>query len=337
MSTYSPNPPSDQTTIDANRYGQFTPWQRQQLKPPSLVGSLVLLGLVGTVQRAAGYLLDRAAARILCGQRYSALLQPDLPGRVQPVSGGVVPLLVVPLVGLRGKLRLRRDLAESLIAQEDGQVIFTRSVGYNASAAGQPLRSMDGGKEVSLAPGSYRFYYLPHTRRILSAERQPFFEPGGPKAGLRMALAAAHGFQMDELDTNRQGRVAGGQRSLLVSKLLFLVVVLGVGLGWVIWQFALVLQYAPWSFLGLGFFLLIMGMLTRERWLDLLEGRALMLEGLVQAIEESSDDSSSYYYVLDRQRFSVSAIAHKALVPGERYRLYYLPHSKKLLSIEPLP
>ena len=196
---------------------------------------------------------------------------------------------------------------------------------------------MDGGKEVSLAPGSYRFYYLPHTRRILSAERQPFFEPGGPKAGLRMALAAAHGFQMDELDTNRQGRVAGGQRSLLVSKLLFLVVVLVAGIGWVIWQFALVLQYSPWSFLGLGFFLLIMGMLTRERWLDLLEGRALMLEGFVQAIEESSDDSSSYYYVLDRQRFQVSANAHKALVPGERYRLYYLPHSKKLLSIEPLP
>ncbi len=337
MSSYSPNPPSDQPTIDANRYGQFTPWQRQQLKPPSLVGSLVLLGLVGTVSVPLGL--------FLIAQLVQSLLRSDSPPFLSLIYLGLlslfllvfVPLLVVPLVGLRGKIRLRRDLAESLIAQEDGQVIFTRSVGYNASAAGQPLRSMDGGREVSLMPGSYRFYYLPHTRRILSAERQPFFEPGGPKAGLRMALAEAHGFQMDELDTNRQGRVAGGQRSLLVSKLLFLVVIVVAGIGWVIWQFALVLQYSPRSFLGLGLFLLIMGMLTRERWLDLLEGRAAMLEGFVQAIEESSDDSSSYYYVLDRQRFSVSAIAHKALVPGERYRLYYLPHSKKLLSIEPSP
>jgi hypothetical protein len=32
----------------------------------------------------------------------------------------------------------------------------------------------------------------------------------------------------------------------------------------------------------------------------------------------------------------VSWAAYEALIPGERYRLYYLPRSRRLVSIEPL-
>ena len=35
-------------------------------------------------------------------------------------------------------------------------------------------------------------------------------------------------------------------------------------------------------------------------------------------------------------RFKVTDQAYLALVPGVRYRLYYLPYSHQLLSIEPV-
>jgi hypothetical protein len=71
--------------------------------------------------------------------------------------------------------------------------------------------------------------------------------------------------------------------------------------------------------------------------LDLLEGRVALLEGYVEAVEDSDGEGVTYHYVLGRQRFMVSGTAYKALAAGVRYRLYYLPHSKRLVSIEPLP
>jgi hypothetical protein len=38
---------SDPASISANRAGQFTPWQRQYLKPPILVGTQIVLVLSG--------------------------------------------------------------------------------------------------------------------------------------------------------------------------------------------------------------------------------------------------------------------------------------------------
>jgi hypothetical protein len=53
--------------------------------------------------------------------------------------------------------------------------------------------------------------------------------------------------------------------------------------------------------------------------------------------KSDGEDGYTYYYVLDRKRFTVTGVAYRALVSGPRYHLYYLPHSEKLVSIEPLP
>ncbi len=329
---------SDQATINANRYGQLTPWQRQQLKPPSLLGPLTVLGLVGSFLVGMSVLFFAPfAAALLSGEA-----PPWLPLIVLGVVGffvlALLPLLLVQGNSLAGRLRLRRDLLDGSIAQDDGQVTFKSSVGYVARVQGRPLSSMDGDQAVDLAPGSYRFYYLPRTGRILSAERQPLFEPGGPQAGLLAALAEAHGFSLEELDLNRQGWVSGKQRAWLIFKVLVLAVIIAGGVAWATWQFALVLQYSPWSFLGGGLALFLLLMLLVQRWRDLQDGRVQMLEGFVRSEEHSSsDDGSTYYYVLGNESFSVSGAAHRALVKGQRYRLYYLPRSKKLVSIEPLP
>jgi hypothetical protein len=328
--------PGDQASIDANRYGQFTPWQRQHLKPPSLVGSVIVLALVEAFMMSLGLLLlARFVGEALSGngQLFVGLI---FLGIFAFFLLAFLPLLLASLKSLHGKVRLRRDLLEGYIAQEDGQVVFAGSSGYVARVSGQPLRSLNGSKSVGLAPGAYHFYYLPRSRRVLSAERQTHLEPDSPQAGLLLALAQAHGFRLEELDANRQGLVSSRQRSRLVRGLLFLFVVMLALVVVSIWQVDLLLQNSPWGFLVLGGFLALLLIATYRRWLDLLEGRVAMVEGFVQRVEESSDDSSSYYYVVGKQRFSVNSAAYVALVPGERYHLYYLPHSKKLVSVEPL-
>lgn len=328
----------DQATLNANRYGQLAPWQRQHLKPPALIGSLILVGLAGAfvaplclfflVQFLRGIFnheySEQSVSLIFLGFFALALL-------------ALLPMLLVPLGSLRGKLRLRRDLMDGYIAQEDGQVIFKTSVGYVARTAGQALRSLEGDQVVDLPPGNYHFYYLPHTRRILSAERQMLFEPGGPQAGLLLALSQAHGFSLEELEQNRQGLVSGGQRGRLRGRLALLcVLTAGLVVG-AVWQRALLVESTPWGYIILGLVLLGLIAMMVNRWRDLQDGRVLMLEGYVRGEEHSSDDSSTYYYVLDNEKFTVSGAAYRALVSGQRYRLYYLGHSKKLVSIEPLP
>lgn len=329
---------SDQATLAANRYGQLAPWQRQRLKPPALVGSLILVGLAGAfVAPLCLFFLAQFLRGVFnsdYSEQFSSLI---FLGLFALSLLALLPLLLIPLGSLRGKLRLRRDLMDGYIAQEDGQVIFKTSIGYVARTAGQALRSLDGGKAVDLPPGNYHFYYLPQTRRILSAERQTLFEPGGPQAGLLLALSQANGFSLAELEQNRQGLVSGGQRGRLMRRLALLcVLTAGLVVG-AVWQRALLVESTPWGYIVLGLMLLGLIVMMVNRWRDLQDGRVLMLEGFVRGEEHSSDDSSTYYYVLGDEKFTVSGAAYRALVAGQRYRLYYLPRSKKLVSIEPLP
>ncbi len=136
-------------------------------------------------------------------------------------------LLLIPTIGhLLFKLRLRRDLTNGVVAQEDGQVICVRTRGYVARGRRRPLRSLYGSWAVNLPPGAYRFYYLPHSRRILSAEWPALLEPGGPAASLLSALAEAHGFHPGDLNANRQGQISARQRFALMGGLLVLFVIL---------------------------------------------------------------------------------------------------------------
>src|SRR5262249_31577954 len=43
-----------------------------------------------------------------------------------------------------------------------------------------------------------------------------------------------------------------------------------------------------------------------------------------------------YYYSIEGRNWLVSPEAYRALLEGRRYRLYYLPRSKKLVGIEPI-
>jgi hypothetical protein len=241
MSTLSANTVlNDLASIDANRFGQITPWQRQHLPPPPVLGWFVALALSGAVAIAV-------VCCFLVWPLWTLLppLLPDytsgaplfsspnfpldliIPGFFLGVTGlflwVVSRWLLIPCTGrLLFNLRLRWDLANGMIAQEDGQVTFARRRGYVARGRRRPLRSLHGSWEVNLPPGAYRFYYLPHSRRILSAERQALLEPGGPAASLLSALATAHGFRPGDLHMNWQGRMSLRQRFALVGWMLLL-------------------------------------------------------------------------------------------------------------------
>ncbi len=339
----------DPAAIAANRVGQLTPWQRQRLRPPSLVGSLMALAFSLAVLAVGAF--------FFLLYPLSSLLRddPDITALFSFASGELIVLvmflgifgffallvsggLIIPTTRrLRLKLRLRRDLAEGYIAQEDGQVTFLRKSGYVARGSGGSLLNLDGGKAVALPPGDYHFYYLPRTRRILSAEAQTYFGQGGQQLSLLAALALAHGFGLDELDTNRQGWLSGHQRFTTISGILYYPMIIGTLVVLLIVATIEPLKINPWlvALVACALALLIFPYRTMR---DLREGRVALLDGNIQRKEDSdSDGDSTYYYVLDTQKFRVSWDAYEALIPGVTYRLYYLPRCKKIVSIEPLP
>jgi hypothetical protein len=97
------------------------------------------------------------------------------------------------------------------------------------------------------------------------------------------------------------------------------------------------------------------GRLTLGLLLDVATGRAAVLEGRVHPSREgfvelgvqlfrprtadSEYDPSTpmrYHYVIQNEYFEVDLPAFEALAPRTNYRLYFGPHSKLLLSVEPL-
>ena len=183
--------------------------------------------------------------------------------------------------------------------------------------------------------------------------------PGEALAGLLHALAEALDFTLADVQVNRQGWMSPRQREAKSSPLVWfcagLTTVGGAIVGglWFIagfppeglnWFMVLALVLA---WLGLSALITFLGVRYTRKQLG--DGRVAFLDGFVKRERhESTIDgvkSASYAYVVyqpqpndvKQQRFSVNEAAFHALLPGLRYRVYYMPASNKLVSIEPLP
>jgi len=173
--------------------------------------------------------------------------------------------------------------------------------------------------------------------------------PGADYAGLLETLATANGFTLEDLQANREGWMSPRQRAGVVRRtigclfwLLILVaivvsgasVALGVTVGG-FWPLGLVL-------LGLAVYALLSFTLISSAKQQLRDGRVAIMDGIgVHEMKRESDGeggyTTRYSYVVNQQQFSVTGAAYNALVPGLRYRVYYLPSDHKLVGIEPLP
>ena len=183
--------------------------------------------------------------------------------------------------------------------------------------------------------------------------------PGEAREGLLQALAQANDFTLEDLQVNRQGWLSPRQREAKSGPLGWFVTALitvgGAIVGGVWDIFGLPPKGLNWfmvlalvlAWLGLSALITFLGVRYTRK--ELGDGRVAFLDGFVKAIQHESignnGKSISYAYVVypsqpnavKQQRFSVNGAAFDALRPGLRYRVYYVPASKELVSIEPLP
>ena len=240
---------------------------------------------------------------------------------------------------------LKRDRENRAIRQGQGQLIFEKG-GYAIQAAGRTLILPASANACGLTPGTtYRFYYLDESGFVLSAEEIFPASPAQARASLLEILASANKFSTEELDLNRNGEISPTQRAKAVPQLigggLLGVTALGIGL--------LTISNAPnqgddpvAALIPLIFLViigLIGGYLFVNSVLDLMATSPLVTEGAAHKEKRTSGGKNrrtTYYYVVDGVSFTVSRSAYQALVDGEKYRVYALPRTKRLLTIEPL-
>ena len=280
---------TDSASIQANRFGQITFGQRARLKVSSLVSvvSLVIWLCVPVPLGLYALYLAWELVQTQGGLAWYRVLV--MLGVAAIIAGLFWSLAVKPLVR---QVRLQRDLSGGLIAQAEGQALFERS-GYVARINGRPLLASDGSRYVGLAPGSYRFYFLPLTFRLLSAEALTPLMPTHAHAGVIDALAQAHNFDLNDLASNRQGRLSARQRLRLARGVVFLqIVTLGL-LGALVWMLLRAPETEPWSALILGALAATTAYFTYKRISDLLAGQVVQVEGFVSRQESSSDDSTT--------------------------------------------
>jgi hypothetical protein len=187
------------------------------------------------------------------------------------------------------------------------------------------------------------------------------------------ALAQANQYSMADLDENRDGRISSEQMFKLGGKaampLIFSLCALA---GWLV--LLSVFHLLPYSLVTYARHVVGANMDVKDRFyllafasigvlmvglakasgrsfqliLDMAAGRADTLEGRVTPNYEEHDAPAmsrlygdgekvwEYHYVIDDQYFDVDKPSYEALAEGTNYRLYFAPHSKLLLSIEPV-
>ena len=179
----------------------------------------------------------------------------------------------------------------------------------------------------------------------IAANRSGQGAPGAAYAGLLETLAQANGFTLEDLQANRQGWMSPRQRAGVVRRAVgrfFLLLILAGGIVGAVLPLVggfSALLLVSLSLVGVALLFLIPPANARRQLRD---GRVAIMDGVVQCEMKRQSDSDggytySHYYVINLQQFSVTGAAYHALVPGLRYRVYYLPLLSKLVSIEPLP
>jgi hypothetical protein len=316
----------------ANRAGAITAEQYQRLLRPEFDWLTVIAGLLVVISLGAAWLLWR-----------NGLAQGD-PSDISALS--TVALLAGGLAAiyfgwwLRRRQLIRRDIAESAIAAADGHITWE----WGRYVAQFPDRPTWTSNVVSgLAPGPYRFYYLPLSGYILSAQKlkgapvaaatvEPAtISPAAPE--LNDVLQLTVGFDAADLAANQAGRITPRQAWRLwrqVGLILLLVAFITAvavharvtgeaikGMGTPV--------YNVLALMMVGLF----GYIAVQTALDVTSGEAVSIEGPGKRGLRSRTPS----IFVGGQEFFVSRDVCDALVPGLIYRVYYAPRTKRVLSI----
>ncbi len=239
---------------------------------------------------------------------------------------------------------LRRDRENRAVRQAQGELAFDKGQ-YIARASGRDL-FLPASKNIGgLMPGStYRFYYLEESAFVLSAQEVFEASPARARSSLLEILAQANRFTLQDLERNRNGELTEAQRRRGFGTIIvgFLFGAFPFGLVGLIWFRGGTMSLDTWlmPLLFLLIFAAMGGWMVFTGLADYTAHAPLVVEGLGGKRKRTASGRRSrrtiYYYEIDGQSFQVSAEAYAALIEGQSYRVYLLPKSKKLLTIEPL-
>ncbi|HRF47598.1 MAG TPA: hypothetical protein PLC98_08245 [Anaerolineales bacterium] len=337
---------TDPDFVSANRYGQLAPKQIEVLKSTYYWPGLLYIGLGLGIAACMVLMFGGMALSLLSegdDEWWISLIVMVFPALI---GGGLV------LGGARQLWIWFRINATGSLATGEGRLVWRRN-NYRGVVDGPEL-----GLPVAaeLPPGPYRFFYVAGANLILSAEPLKLtLDPHESRAELARALQEALDFTPDDLAANQTLQLSGRQRTNLIMGTLGLAVLLSVlflfpivmFLGFVVSEggFGVVDSSDMMPFLCFGGIMLIVdGVILLTIIAGAREAFAGRVESITGHLDETSEVRGSgksrrtyYYYVIDGQKFQVTPAAHKASIENLRYRLFYLPRSKKVVSIEPIP
>jgi hypothetical protein len=245
-------------------------------------------------------------------------------------------------------IKLKRDRDNRAIRQGQGGVAFDKK-GYVFKIAERNLVLPSPENTGGLLPGAtYRVYYLEETGFLLSAEEAYPASPAQVRQSLRDILAQANNFSLEDLTHNSSGEITSAQRMKPLGQ-----VVMGGIFGVVALVFGGIFFFQVFPNLDagdalpaivipalvLGIFALVGGWMFLNGLLDMSISSIEQVEGPGHKEKRTSggrNRSTRYYYVINGQSFQVNRRAYTALIDGLAYRVYYLPRTKKLVSIEPV-
>ncbi|MFN8483445.1 MAG: hypothetical protein U0768_10420 [Anaerolineae bacterium] len=320
---------TDPHAVAANAGGALTPAQRDTLAAQMRRSrGLLIFFLVSAV------LLVLIALPIWLGQEMSAS---PLALLIRLALLAVIALVLIVTVWTIARLRrIRGDVAGPAIASDDGQVTWNGSE-YVAQVAARPLLPLRGA--AMPPPGHYRFYYLAQSSWLLSAD--PIEPAEVTPAAMTTRLAQANGLLASALAANQAGRLADEQTRWLLRPLFGpALLVVAVTLAALALSALAAAAGQPWLILAvvLAALMIVIGDAVRlvRTARDVADRRALALDGDVERIVEGSRSRPRHFYALGDMRFRVTEAGYNALDEERRVRLYYVPHSERLVNVEVL-
>lgn len=153
-------------------------------------------------------------------------------------------------------------------------------------------------------------------------------------------LASVFGFTAEQLVANREGRVADGQTAPLWTGVLWGVPLslLALGLGLSAIKFAKGFMRVLGPILGAIVAVVLAGVIAYPSLRDLFEPTVAVAEGPVTEQSGAGKGPGKAVLTIGDQRLlseGETMAAAEAIVKNQVYRAYYLPNTKRLLSIEP--
>lgn len=353
----------DPGLVAANREGRIAPDQKNALAEVTSLGRGGWIGLLIWAVLIVLFVKRFGKAVLAMGQAGEAL-------GFGIVVGSLIAVALV--VGKFVRMGQRARWAWAKVEPREGRVEFFAGH-YRAMVDGKALRSVFF-DERHLVPDPYVFYCIKGTSWLISAANKAAPAPSHsavppdvndlPRAWSRMlaptpaadvneirrALSVANGFSADDLALNRNGQIGRHQRKKLRRKMrsrLWACLLCAGGAVFIVAYEPVAPPANKVGFYAVAVILLAVILVLGKQLLDALadsaSGSVLSAEGLVKGLVETTNDieggssTTSYYYVLDQVRVSVGQSGYEALLEGLRYRMYYSPRSKTLLSMEPLP